>query len=143
MIFTIRLLSSFQFHKGTIKTSGDFKLASDKKFQFHKGTIKTMRRRKGTIFFNDFNSIMVQLRLAVTKNKTFVHPNFNSIKVQLRQERHNIHATSGIFQFHKGTIKTPAVHSLTRCMSPFQFHKGTIKTRVECEGVFLLLISIP
>ena len=108
-----------------------------------------MRRRKGTIFFNDFNSIMVQLRLAVTKNKTFVHPNFNSIKVQLRQERHNIHATSGIFQFHKGTIKTTyrKIYRMRftyfnsikvqlrrddeyyqQSFTIFQFHKGTIKT---------------
>ena len=65
-----------------------------------------MRRRKGTIFFNDFNSIMVQLRLAVTKNKTFVHPNFNSIKVQLRPQKYCAACNINGFQFHKGTIKT-------------------------------------
>ena len=35
-------LSSFQFHKGTIRTQGHHKQAGDEsKFQFHKGTIRT------------------------------------------------------------------------------------------------------
>ena len=33
-----------------------------------------------------------------------------------------------IFQFHKGTIKTPSDYRLEDLLAAFQFHKGTIKT---------------
>ena len=38
----------------------------------------------------------------------YIHKNFNSIKVQLRQIRRRERMTKNRFQFHKGTIKTKA-----------------------------------
>ena len=34
-----------------------------------------------------------------------------------------------LFQFHKGTIKTPDLAAPTNAFATFQFHKGTIKTQ--------------
>ena len=59
-----RMIRTFQFHKGTIKTSralgpgGKFY-----KFQFHKGTIKTTEPDTGGNGGTDFNSIKVRLKL--------------------------------------------------------------------------------
>ena len=38
--------------------------------------------------------------------------------------------TTGIFQFHKGTIKTVGAGLMAGTTGIFQFHKGTIKTIV-------------
>ena len=53
-------------------------------FQFHKGTIKTS-------FTFPFPTAL---------------PDFNSIKVRLKQEYQYFYELTDIFQFHKGTIKT-------------------------------------
>ena len=53
-------------------------------FQFHKGTIKTNH-----LSYRDLDVLY-----------------FNSIKVQLRQDRASVDGSKSLFQFHKGTIKT-------------------------------------
>ena len=56
---------TFQFHKGTIKTTlllSTFCLPI--KFQFHKGTIKTLRCCIGVVRECHFNSIKVRLKQA-------------------------------------------------------------------------------
>ena len=53
---------SFQFHKGTIRTSFfERQFYVDSLFQFHKGTIRTSRMLCVAAVFNYFNSIKVQL----------------------------------------------------------------------------------
>ena len=57
--------STFQFHKGTIRTSGSqASYYSQMSFQFHKGTIRTRYPGSGCTHHLDFNSIKVQLELA-------------------------------------------------------------------------------
>ena len=47
-----------------------------------------------------------------------------------------------VFQFHKGTIKTPS-STIARLSLQFQFHKGTIKTGSTAFPSFNIAISIP
>ena len=111
MLERLNILESFQFHKGTIKTSeaaerfrypphfNSIKVRLkhiycrrgrwSNKFQFHKGTIKTMKAFKDVC-------------------RTFE------------------------FQFHKGTIKT-GISAAGQSIQRFQFHKGTIKTDLPVE----------
>ena len=57
--------SSFQFHKGTIKTdSGSTTPTTARRFQFHKGTIKTPEPTDPKPGKTHFNSIKVQLKRA-------------------------------------------------------------------------------
>ena len=75
-------------------------------FQFHKGTIKTLQLyRKMQTEYANFNSIKVRLKpnggtdqLAVTK--------FQFHKGTIKTYWANPNETFKIFQFHKGTIKT-------------------------------------
>ena len=65
-------------------------------------------------------------------------PDFNSIKVRLKQPRLVELLLSGFpFQFHKGTIKTFGSGKDDRRLLQFQFHKGTIKTfmRVNLDAL--------
>ena len=52
-------------------------------FQFHKGTIRTLWQTQLRRSIAHFNSIKVQLELAVQPNLLYIFRNFNSIKVQL------------------------------------------------------------
>ena len=56
--------------------------------------------------------------------------NFNSIKVQLELEYLCTTFCFFVFQFHKGTIRTPFLAVFSRFLITFQFHKGTIRTCV-------------
>ena len=127
---TTHVSHRFQFHKGTIRThrcasvpgswvnfnSIKVQLELDisylmphrfAEFQFHKGTIRT------SIFIDaeknrlDFNSIKVQLEPGPSEFAFLPLRNFNSIKVQLEQLQTRSSASTWIFQFHKGTIRTP------------------------------------
>ncbi len=101
------LSTSFQFHKGTIKTpQRQYTYRLSIMFQFHKGTIKT-------------------LRLHLLR---FYNLRFNSIKVRLRPRWYYKHLGLSLFQFHKGTIKTNPDFPFYGVLDKFQFHKGTIKT---------------
>ena len=79
------------------------------KFQFHKGTIRTVIDSITVFFFDShFNSIKVQLErrffAADFRNQRY----FNSIKVQLEHNELSVcQSVNDIFQFHKGTIRTP------------------------------------
>ena len=53
---------------------------------------------------------------------------FNSIKVQLEQPKTDARTSVFIFQFHKGTIRTPDTLPFRLLPLIFQFHKGTIRT---------------
>ena len=58
-----------------------------------------------------------------------IRNNFNSIKVRLKPITAGAHLIGGLlFQFHKGTIKTPKSDPRISRFIGFQFHKGTIKT---------------
>ena len=54
--------------------------------------------------------------------------NFNSIKVQLEPYGEQIRNRFGLFQFHKGTIRTAFSLKAQGAQQLFQFHKGTIRT---------------
>ena len=54
----------------------------------------------------NFNSIKVQLELAMPKPLNFCSCYFNSIKVQLERPRPFSAYRDSLFQFHKGTIRT-------------------------------------
>ena len=56
---------------------------------------------------------------------------FNSIKVRLeRSYGEQIKNRFGLFQFHKGTIRT-RYQKENGFVNPFQFHKGTIRTLLQ------------
>ena len=61
--------------------------------------------------------------------RNFEHANFNSIKVQFKQ---NPSATKYVlnsqFQFHKGSIQTLRGNDKVCYIIVFQFHKGSIQT---------------
>ena len=48
-----------------------------------------------------------------------------------------------LFQFHKGTIRTPLRDPVRFLRSAFQFHKGTIRTSVTRASTRVPRISIP
>ena len=48
-----------------------------------------------------------------------------------------------LFQFHKGTIKTPKLTAFLTAVFQFQFHKGTIKTVYHRLSTISESISIP
>ena len=67
--------------------------------------------------------------------KVAVISDFNSIKVRLKLAAAGLSAVgSALFQFHKGTIKTPFFKSSNSVDTIFQFHKGTIKTEDRADG---------
>ena len=99
-----------------------------------------------------FNSIKVRLKLPFLWSLASLSLNFNSIKVRLKLTCKHIQIFVFVFQFHKGTIKTPQrgtsllrlpyFNSIKVRLKPyqsapvlplkvFQFHKGTIKTDLE------------
>ena len=113
-------------------------------FQFHKGTIKTSNWSRFAYNGLYFKSIKVRLKLPNRKGNERRVRHFNSIKVRLKLSvfPFQLHI-SNIFQFHKGTIKTPnEVKLLWQCQE-FQFHKGTIKTKIPVQPHCRNQISIP
>ena len=70
--------------------------------------------------------------------------NFNSIKVRLEPIVLLIIADYRLFQFHKGTIRTPDRLISAISSHIFQFHKGTIRTNIDIIiHSILKRISIP
>ena len=57
--------------------------------------------------------------------------NFNSIKVQLEHLQGFCQFSAFLFQFHKGTIRTPYFQVHLNEHYQFQFHKGTIRTALS------------
>ena len=82
-------------------------MAQSVSFQFQYGTIKTPKYIVKFSPVNDFNSIMVQLKLSLPSPKTYLPSEF---------------------QFHNGTIKTKDFECKIYTDNGFQFHNGTIKT---------------
>ena len=127
-------------------------LSSPSTFQFHKGTIKTLEFLILLyLLLLNFNSIKVRLKHSFREFVIVRKLNFNSIKVRLKPDAAPIAGESKTFQFHKGTIKTKAwlglclwahgyfnsikvrlkhevLSALSSIFNLFQFHKGTIKT---------------
>ena len=102
------------------------------------------------MYFGDFNSIKVRLKLAYSVITVYSSPYFNSIKVRLKRTLRPRKYAERRFQFHKGTIKTETLKHIQKkgfdfnsikvrlklvatiefyySFYLFQFHKGTIKT---------------
>ena len=66
-----------------------------------------MKRYVTTLSESNFNSIKVRLELGIYRNNLYRISNFNSIKVRLELEAAIIGIFPVVFQFHKGTIRTP------------------------------------
>ena len=76
---------SFQFHKGTIKTSDAFVSTKlSKIFQFHKGTIKTIQIQQPSAWVLQFQFHKGTIKTSCKYLCGNVTNNFNSIKVQLK-----------------------------------------------------------
>ena len=65
--------------------------------------------------------------------------NFNSIKVRLEPSLIDSSAGVGLFQFHKGTIRTVDAVDFLASLCLFQFHKGTIRTIVVFRYWIMLI----
>ena len=124
------VVSKFQFHKGTIRTTYHNALKTIK-HKFHKGTIRTHRERR--------------------PHHTLLIFQFHKGTIRTISTRRCASGRS-VFQFHKGTIRTlrqgqtyckisyfnsikvrlePAISSSSIDVPWFQFHKGTIRTHLH------------
>ena len=179
-------------HFNSIKVRLELPAASHREgqrtsFQFHKGTIRTGVLLSTGITLLYFNSIKVRLELFPFSKFYLLLIHFNSIKVRL--EPGSAEGAGGElwqFQFHKGTIRTPSVanhisslphfnsikvrlepivaitftsfvvnfNSIKVRLEPlsfsslhrscaFQFHKGTIRTGIQDSTASPFVISIP
>ena len=102
-----------------------------------------------------FNSIKVRLEL-LDIILSFQILNFNSIKVRLEQAVNLIDSVLGVFQFHKGAIRTivfdtrehgiinfnsikvrlePKMKLYQKERPKFQFHKGAIRTHSILKAI--------
>ena len=101
------ILFNFNSIKVQLELSGSqASYYSQMSFQFHKGTIRTSWLEREDEILDYFNSIKVQLEL-IEYGKVAAHVNyFNSIKVQLERRSSALLLSSTEFQFHKGTIRT-------------------------------------
>ena len=109
---------SFNSIKVRLRHSIGATSSSEKMFQFHKGTIKTVRFTLLTGSIACFNSIKVRLRQGIPSKEWSTIPCFNSIKVRLRRRMQVGVRLEVLFQFHKGTIKTPHRHMGEKPMFP-------------------------
>ena len=88
--------------------------------------------------FGNFNSIKVRLKHQLTKRMKTQKHHFNSIKVRLKRREHTADGTRHRFQFHKGTIKTPASPTYIEADLDFNSIKVRLKRMTEaCRGVFV------
>ena len=122
--------STFQFHKGTIRTWEENETKDgEPKFQFHKGTIRTHTYERKYLEKSCFNSIKVRLERRSSPRASCATSRFQFHKGTIRTA-HRVPAQRALvrFQFHKGTIRTPGMVDAVTVTSVFQFHKGTIRT---------------
>ena len=96
-------------------------------FQFHYGTIKRKDKSCVLLLYVHFNSTMVRLKVADAAKEQSYAANFNSTMVRLKALPLLDYVTSGVFQFHYGTIKSRDIAKETNQANIFQFHYGTIK----------------
>ena len=112
-------------------------------FQFHKGTIRTWCWSRVNSVEKKFNSIKVRLERLFDLLLCLCLPYFNSIKVRLEPARRLRSILVGLFQFHKGTIRTICLSIMTK----FVIYFNSIKVRLEHSllmlKMFCVLISIP
>ena len=80
----------------------------------------------------------------ITLNKCSIVPYyFNSIKVQLKHKTKNFFASRGIFQFHKGTIKTHQRILIIKLHAHFNSIKVQLKQGTDPSLSVFTKISIP
>ena len=121
---------SFYFNsiKVRLEPNTSLRLRKISSFQFHKGTIRTTGTSAPLALVGNFNSIKVRLERSVSILPLLCFYNFNSIKVRLEQGAQVPDASiSSTFQFHKGTIRTRAHDTRTRARTYF----NSIKVRLE------------
>ena len=112
-------------------------------FQFHKGTIRTVCCDL-TIFDNgNFNSIKVRLELYHHGRYVDDFFYFNSIKVRLELYHHGRYVDD-FFYFNSIKVRLELFdRNITALQIAFQFHKGTIRTVLVWFGCRSIRISIP
>ena len=122
----------FQFHKGTIKTeSADTCEQVEADFNSIKVRLKLQTNDSQHSTHADFNSIKVRLKPNLLHIVLLVMNNFNSIKVRLKLTFDTREHGIIIFQFHKGTIKTPCVGYLIDHPDNF----NSIKVRLKLNSL--------
>ena len=98
----------FQFHKGSIKTS---RLRALIWLRLCFNSTKVRLRRRSAVCYTCrcrcFNSTKVRLRLDKLLSDSISLYSFNSTKVRLRLRFLFRSSAFRLFQFHKGSIKTP------------------------------------
>ena len=112
-------------------------------FQFHKGTIKTTRHSEVNPLQVDFNSIKVQLKQSAfyLKINGFLLFQFHKGTIKTLIQKQNF-----LCFYYFNSIKVqlkPRIAAAHRPPRQFQFHKGTIKTRTSASPPFTMQISIP
>ena len=112
-------------------------------FQFHKGTIKTIQNYLNQLIDHHFNSIKVQLRPAnvssLTSPKVF---QFHKGTIKTTANVSNF-TSPKVFQFHKGTIKTIFLVISHGKFPNFNSIKVQLRRFARRYYSFLLSISIP
>ena len=112
-------------------------------FQFHKGAIRTWVHPIHTGVHPHFNSIKVRLERNNSEDNSGNNSDFNSIKVRLEQGGEERRGRGRGFQFHKGAIRTRKSVIFRRCNNDF----NSIKVRLEhfqpIQIDALYCISIP
>ena len=137
------LITNFNSIKVQLKRIGWAINIRDVEFQFHKGTIKTDISLRWWRTPPYFNSIKVQLKQQRAANIDSMGTNFNSIKVQLKRLRTSSVSCCIRFQFHKGTIKTDFTAGLHHNELDFNSIKVQLKLPSCVVEHVSTLISIP
>ncbi len=90
--------------------------------------------------FYNFNSIKVRLKLILVSSIVRMLLNFNSIKVRLKLEHFSNGYRLGLFQFHKGTIKT--LLALFAILAIPYFNSIKVRLKPIVWGYIISLLSI-
>ena len=102
-----RILSVFQFHYGTIKSSARL-VRNDfgRRFQFHYGTIKSVCLLYFTRYRRWFQFHYGTIKSSVPVWSSSKSSYFNSTMVRLKDNKTIYYRILSVFQFHYGTIKS-------------------------------------
>ena len=92
----------------------------------------------------NFNSIKVRLELPLSLH-AYLQQHFNSIKVRLEQSagKLEIAVVRRLFQFYKGTIRTPTLNGARKVLTDFNSIKVRLEHQLLSRHGNITIISIP
>ena len=142
-----KLVVTFQFHNGSIKSHSDKPTRHRQlKFQFHNGSIKSdFKLDLGGSDRTGFNSTMVRLKVRANLGLRRRMSGFNSTMVRLKESRLVLYRDQhSCFNSTMVRLKAGTSWKRTQTTSRFQFHNGSIKS-VALPVLFIprILVSIP